>query len=154
MTKRQKNALLDDGVCDVVDHLQRLSGATFPRIVTAALLKYAFGGLQPPDPPDGTNPESIWMQIAVDIERGDFTVDEIPHRLLERGMEISQEYIQFYDQDDITDQDEQKLKRWHAEHHRRHSNFRRWNDLIASTGGERAALKLIIQARGIWPNPE
>jgi len=92
------------------------------------------------------------MSIAVDIEREDFTVDEIPHRVLERGMEIAQEYIKAYDRVDATEDDKRLLKNWRDAHRQFHDRFRRWNDLVASMGGERAALKLVIQARGFTPS--
>lgn len=75
VSKRQKNVQLEDSLCDFVDEMQQLTGATYSRIVTAALLHYFF------DEPWGRDP--IWMQLAVALERGDVTLPYAASRAIE-----------------------------------------------------------------------
>jgi hypothetical protein len=89
MGKKQKNALLDDGVCALVEYMQRISGASFPRLVTASLLKYIFGPLQPPESDGSPSDRHLWMTFAVAVEEGELDVYAIPDCLLERALEVA-----------------------------------------------------------------
>jgi hypothetical protein len=75
VSKRQKNAQLEDSLCDFVDEIQKVTGATYSRILTAALLHYFF--LEP----WGRDP--IWMQLAVALERGDLALPYVASRAIE-----------------------------------------------------------------------
>lgn len=84
--KRQKNSQLDEALCDVVEQLQRTTGATFSRTLSAALLKYVFGSLDPIPSFYGRDNNELWMTLAIDIEKGRRGMSDIPAYIVERTM--------------------------------------------------------------------
>ncbi len=69
MGKKQRSLLLDEDLTVVIDAVQSSSGATFTRLMTAAVIKHLF---------DKPHPEPYWMSLAVALERGDLQVSDIP----------------------------------------------------------------------------
>jgi hypothetical protein len=76
MAKVSKSLYLNDQLSQVVDAVSESTGATFTKIVTASLIQYLFGDLEPPSP--------SWMRLAMALERGDSTVPEIVLRIAEK----------------------------------------------------------------------
>ncbi len=151
LTKVQKNAQLDSDLCDVLEDLQVCTGATHSRIVTAALLKFMFDPLHPPTDLTGYTDDRIWMRIAVEIERGDFTIYEVPGRVLARSLELSEIAIAELDRlGKPTKETEQRKLRWIALRGAVSKLIRRWNDTVADFNGERAALRQVLE-RGGFP---
>jgi len=70
MAKTQKTLLLNDQLLRLADAQGKRTGASFTRIVTAAMLQYLFTH------PDG--PEQLWMEHAVALELGEITVGDLP----------------------------------------------------------------------------
>lgn len=69
MAKKQRSLLLDEHLALLIEAVQNATGATFTRIITAAVIRYFF------DEPAGS---PRWMKIAMALERGDATVADIP----------------------------------------------------------------------------
>ena len=151
MGKTQKNAFLDDRVCELVNCLQRAGGPSFPRLVTAAILKYAFDAWQPPPSADGVRSEAIWMGFAVDIEHGRFTVDEIPLALLERGYEITGEWVRYYSRDNQTDEEKQEQHKWLSTRGKISKTLLRWKNLCKDSKNEWDAIVKVIEGGGFHP---
>ncbi len=148
MGKTQKNALLDDGLCDVIDYLQKLTGATFPRIVTAAILKYLFEVFHIPAATDSTSPpDPTWMRLAVDIERGDFTLGEVPGHLSERAIERADEWIAHYRREKQTDVSKHHAADWVVTRNSMVDLRRRWCESVDHYGSERAAIRQYLETR-------
>ncbi|MEK6674657.1 MAG: hypothetical protein AABZ47_03270 [Planctomycetota bacterium] len=70
MAKKQRSLLLDDRLSQLIDAMQLGSGATFTRIVSAALLQFIFD--------DSPGSDARWIRFAVQLERGDITITDIP----------------------------------------------------------------------------
>ena len=70
MAKSQKTFYLNDDLTRLLDHISKRSGASFTRLVTAALLSYVF------ETPEG--PADLWMQYAVSLDLGELSVGDIP----------------------------------------------------------------------------
>jgi len=149
LAKVQKNAQLDTDLCDVLDDLQGFTGATHSRIVTAAILKYLFSPLQPPPSLTGFTDERIWMKLAVELESGDFTIYEIPSRILDRSLELSELAIAELDRQSSKEAKERSLQ-WTALRGAVAKLKRRWNSTVADFKGERMALRRVLE-RGGFP---
>ncbi len=152
VAKKQKNALLDEGVCELVDILQKLSGATFPRIVTAALMQYIFDGLQDADPDNLPGPDPLWMNIAVRIERGELSVDDVPSALLDAAIEGKAYWVKYYDRDEPTQADAARLKECRAESRALFKARMYWNNDVKDFGGARKAIEQILTGRFAPPS--
>ena len=151
LPKIQKNAQLDSELCDVLEDMQVYTGATHSRIVTAALLKYMFSSLQPPPDVTGYTDDRMWMRIAVELERGDFTIYEVPRRVLERSLELSEVAIAELERlGKPTKETEQRKSRWIALRGAGSKVLRRWDNTVADFKGERAALRQVLE-RGGFP---
>ena len=152
MPKRQKNAQLDDGLYDLIDHLQGVRGATYSRILTAALLKYVFGAWEIPIDVSGYHDDQVWMKIAVDLERGDITINEVPRRLIERALDCSSIAIAEIKRiEKPTDDDVQRKLRWIAMRGSAYALIRRWDDAVADLNDESAALRRFTEVQGFPP---
>jgi len=157
MGKKQKNALLDDGVCSLVEYMQRISGATFPRLVTASLLKYIFGPLQPPESDGEPSDRHLWMTLAVRVEEGELDVYAIPEFLLERALEVAgnslkQLAAQSEGADDRWKEKVSKgLDYWQKFQERAAAIQRRWEIQIARYNDDRACAIKETLHRGGFP---
>lgn len=82
MAKTQKTFYLNDDLGKLVAVIEQRSGASFTRIVTAALICYLFEGFKDSEPASPDSPNTDWMSLAMDLERGKVTVDNIPSTVL------------------------------------------------------------------------
>ncbi len=98
MAKTQKTFYLNDDLGKLVTILEQKSGASFTRIVSAALVRYLFEGFDEPSPHATLGPQSLWMRIAVMMERGDMAAEDIPETLLARMVD-SAEQLKLPDED-------------------------------------------------------
>ena len=105
MGKRQKNALLDDGLCDVVDAFQKASGTTFPRIVTAALLQFFFDGLRNLEPGGSRSPDMFWMPLAMSLERAELDIGDLPTTVLDAIVQDAERSLRMHERGVWTDDD-------------------------------------------------
>ena len=69
MAKKQRSLLLDENLARLVDAYQQITGATFTRVIAAALIQYLLDR--------ASGPDSRWMRFAVALERGDVTLPDI-----------------------------------------------------------------------------
>ena len=69
VAKTQKTFYLNDDLAQVVDTVATSTGASFTKIVTAALIENLLGGGGPPSP--------RWMRLATALERGDMTIADV-----------------------------------------------------------------------------
>lgn len=88
MPRVQKSLMVPADLYRLVQVVEAKSGATFTRIVTAALLAYFFEDIKDPEHGGSLGPDPFWMTLAVHIERGDIEVADIP-------LEIAQSTIKF-----------------------------------------------------------
>ena len=70
MAKRQKTFYLNDEICEMIEAHEAATGASFTKIITAAILKYFFS-----TPP---GPHQHWMSQAVALEKGQCSLADIP----------------------------------------------------------------------------
>lgn len=165
LSKTQKNALLDDGLCTLIDEIQSLTGATYARLTTAAFLRYAFGSLEPPSDEFESDRSQIWMQLAVGLEKGDAQIEDIPQRLLDEWLTVCSQNLAslhktippgfFIKPDGELDIEQLNLRRTHWTKLRGSVDWhlRKWRDLC-TTYGERQALIRVLQAGGFkTPKP-
>lgn len=83
MPKKQKTFYLNEELSKLVDAYVASTGASFTKIVTAALLQYFF---------ESTRPDPRWMKVAVGLERGDIELGKLPLLVAEaRKYEAEQE---------------------------------------------------------------
>lgn len=94
MAKRQKNAFLDEDLCRAVERVQQTTGVAFPRLATAALLKYLLGALEPINLRNIRLP-NYWMVLAGKIEDGELSIENAPDWLMETGLQVLYEAITF-----------------------------------------------------------
>ena len=85
MSKVQKTFYLNPQLDTLVDHVTKSTGASFTKIVTAALIKYLLGTLRPPSPK--------WMQYAVALERGDLELPDILLRIADDRVQEATERL-------------------------------------------------------------
>jgi len=78
MAKVQKTFYLNDDLERVVDALSSSTGASFTKIVTAALIRYILGDFPTPDPE--------WMKQAVALERGEISLPRLLLRCYDHKM--------------------------------------------------------------------
>ena len=69
LSKTQKTFYLDDDLISLLDLLQKRTGASFTRQVTAAVLQYLFERPEGPDP--------SWMELAVGLDDGNLSIDDV-----------------------------------------------------------------------------
>ena len=100
MGKKQKNAFLDEGLLKVLDHIEKLSGASFSRTVTASLLEYVFGSLIPGDPDPHPDSMHMWMRLAVEVEKGEISIEDIPLTILDAGIVDAEQAIRLFNRED------------------------------------------------------
>jgi hypothetical protein len=85
MAKTQKTMYLNSDICELLADVEERSGATFTRLMTAASLCLLFGRYHETDPPltwnpgepttVNSSPDSLWVRLAVSLERGEFAVE-------------------------------------------------------------------------------
>jgi len=69
MGKKQRSLLIDEDLWRIIDAWQGATGATITRIMTAAVIDYFFEHL--------TEPDQVWMRLAVALERGELSVPDL-----------------------------------------------------------------------------
>lgn len=155
LPKTQKNAQLDEGLCEIVDIIQRKTGATFSRIVTASMLRYLFGNLQPPPDALGTIYDGIWMTLSVDLERDEnFTIADVPHALYDACSKSALQTIKHVEAIKKPTRVEEELKgRAIAYRGNIRGKVKIWDQMIEHAGGKLEALKMVLQSHG-FPTPE
>lgn len=67
--KAQKSLLINEDLVRLLDLMQKRTGASFTRQVTASVLQYLF------DRPEG--PDPYWMELAVGLDDGTLDLDGI-----------------------------------------------------------------------------
>ena|GEM_PF-7086972 len=72
VAKTQRSFYLNDDLSRLLEAHSKATGASFTRMMTAAVLKYLFTH------PSG--PGSEWMEHAVSLELGEITVGDMPHQ--------------------------------------------------------------------------
>ena len=152
VSKTQKNALLDDELCTLLDFMQRIKGATFARLTTAAFLRYLFGGWVPPFEWSGQTDDPVWMGLAVDIERGDRTIADIPLVLLDRCATIADQVLSSFNmKEELTRNREEERLRWIAFNKKLKETRRHWIKTVADLGNEADAIQRMLETRGFVP---
>jgi len=152
VAKTQKNALLDDELCVLLDFMQRITGATFARLTTAAFLRYLFGGWVPPLEWSGQAEDPVWMGLAVDIERGDRTIAGIPLFLLDRCATVTDRVLSSFNmKEELSKNKEEERLRWIAFNKKVKEVRRHWTKAVADLGSEAAAIQMILEGRGFVP---
>lgn len=73
MAKVQKGLLLNEELAQLIDAIANTTGASFTKIVTAALVQHLLGDLGPPRP--------RWMRLAVALEHGDLDLRGVLHTI-------------------------------------------------------------------------
>jgi len=156
LAKKQKTALLDESVCSYIDVLQRGTGATYARLITASLLKFAFSPWSPPPGPFiAGNDNTRWTTLAVDIERGEVKPENIPDLLLNTSLAVCEQLLDFYSKPESKrSRSDLELSNVVAVWNRRKEAYlslqRHWNNLVAESGTKGDALAKLLQ-RGVVP---
>lgn len=149
MPKRQKNMMLDEGLCELVEEVQRIGGYSFTRVVTAGLLQLFFDGLTRQErglPSIGF--DSFWMRCAVAIEKAETTIDDLPGDILDNLIAAEERWLKEYvDTPDSpgAERTQQRLKDFQDKRGY-------WKNNIKDLGGPRNAL--LDKIRGSFPPPE
>jgi hypothetical protein len=68
MAKVQKSLLINEDLVRLLDAHAKLTGASFTRQVTAAVLQYLFS--------DPSGPNRSWMEFAVELDSGELNIAE------------------------------------------------------------------------------
>lgn len=130
MAKKQRSLLLDESLGRLIDAFQEGSGATFTRIVTAAILQYLLREPGGPDP--------LWMRFAVTLEREN---NDIPGILLKNVTEDLRRAIYYRDtmkmerQSKDVDQDalERNLEMFRRDIEKRETRKALWESILYGT---------------------
>ncbi len=89
MSKVQKSLLINEDLVRLLDAHAKRKGASFTRQVTAAVLQYLFT--------EPSGPQEIWMQYAVGLDDGEFTVGDMPAKR-EEDLDLELEVVRQADQ--------------------------------------------------------
>jgi hypothetical protein len=135
MGRRQKSAYFDEGVCELIDHIQMTTGATFPRVITAFVLESIFGPLRLDDPGERGPSRLRWMAFAVRIEDSSFSVGDIPDELLQSGFDAAKHYYTQFKELAKKNSDDPALKEqvrhWATRSEQYTVALSRWERLVA-----------------------
>lgn len=83
MAKVQKNFMIDPELAQLIDKVLELSGMTFTRFATGAILEHMFSNLlERSEIGLHIGPDAYWTRLATRLERGDVKVGQIPDELL------------------------------------------------------------------------
>lgn len=74
VAKVQKSLLLNEDLVKLIDAQGKFTGASFTRIMTAAVIQYFFS--------DPIGPDTRWMECAVEIENGETKVGDLPKSMI------------------------------------------------------------------------
>ena len=147
MSRVQKSMMVPDDLYRLIQTIEEKSGATFTRILTAALIAYLFEDMKNAGLHDdlGTTPgpDHVWVRLAVLIERGDLEVADIPIALLDRTSETCE--IMSRDEDPNTDRAKLRQKRITSVKGLK----RAWKNRIEDDGGKMEALIESIKSRWV-----
>lgn len=91
MAKISKSLYLNDDLCRLMDAQQEHTGASFTRIVTAAILQYFFGNYT-------FGPSQFWLKLATRFERGDVTFERLPIEVLEHDIDSECQALETLDE--------------------------------------------------------
>lgn len=72
MAKIQKSLMVNEDLIRLIEAHQRRTGASFTRVMTAAVMQYLF------TQPEG--PDALWMEHAVELELDEITVGDMPEQ--------------------------------------------------------------------------
>jgi len=78
MGKAQKTMMVPEDLYKLIEYQEQRTGATFTRQAVAALLRYFLS--------EPTGPDSIWMRMAIALERGNL-------RVMDVGLEVAKERV-------------------------------------------------------------
>ncbi len=93
VAKVQKTIMVHEDLYRVIEAIEAKSGASFPRIVTAALLQHVLQTFANPEVDQPHGPESTWMNAAVLLERGEVSVADLPGQLLRESVQGRERWI-------------------------------------------------------------
>jgi len=147
MPKKQKNVLLDEQLCDLLEDLQSAQGATYPRILTAAILNYLFNNCASDESCVG--PVSIdpgWMGLALSIERGEISALDIPMHIMDSVIVSRERYLKVIEGEDGYSPEQIATLKKSLENAR--DRRRGWQNDIEDFGGVREAFR---DAFGLHP---
>jgi len=82
LSKTQKNFLIDEQLAQLVDRVLERSGMNFTKFATAAILQSLFHRFSEPEISTVVGPDPMWTTIASQLERGAFTLGDVPERLM------------------------------------------------------------------------
>jgi len=111
MGKVQKSLMLPEELHRIVQTLEDKQGASFTRIMTAALLQYLFHRYIQEESSPGGGPEQGWMKLAIFVERGTYTVREIPEFLITNNIVSAEAMVSFHEKDSAEAKAERQRQR-------------------------------------------
>lgn len=100
MAKVQKNFLIDEDLAKLLDKVIECTGSNFTKVATAALLEFLFRGYaNPEEGASAPSPDVWWFRMAIQLERGDLRVGDLPTAILEDLITAKQRWIESVEQD-------------------------------------------------------
>lgn len=81
MAKTQKTLYFNPGLTEVVDAHSEATGASFTKIVTAALLNYFFNDIDA-SATSCVGPDPLWMKLVWGLENGHFPIEQVPWKII------------------------------------------------------------------------
>jgi hypothetical protein len=139
MAKVQKTVMIHEDLHRLCLALEEAHGVTFARIITAALIQYFFHPFTRLVPLPDEGPDSGWTRVAIFLERGVYTVAEIPKVLMNINLNSATALAKFHaegtaeDDPDKAEAERHKLKvfseMWDS-----------WEKAVQDSGGEMEAI--------------
>ena len=131
MAKKQRSLLLDEDLARLIDAFQGTTGATYTRVITAAVVQYFF---------DHPHPDAKWMQVAVALERGDLTVGDIRVKLAESTIRNCKDVLDEFTRTAESPDTDPAVERFRRELHEHEQSLEEWRAKIAKAGDPMEAL--------------
>lgn len=110
MAKRQLNATIDEGLYEVVENFQAVTGLPYTRIVAAALLHFLFDGLRNLEEMTGSQPDLSWVRVAMSLERGELQIGDLPEAVLDAVVKDADLALRLYERGGFPDKDGSRTK--------------------------------------------
>lgn len=75
--------MVPEGLYELSTLLEKRTGASFTRIVTAALVQHLFGALVPGEPSPQEGVDIYWTWLAIELEKGELAIEDVPMRIID-----------------------------------------------------------------------
>ena len=142
MPKIQKSFMVNEDLYQLVEALEHKSGASFTRIVTAALFSYMFRTFQDPREGEFHGADPLWIELVVSVEKGVRTVADLPLDLLDGWIIMRQRWLAELAEEDST-KNKEKIDALAKELKKVRTIRRSWNNSVEDFGKMEACIEAV-----------